>query len=54
MRCKECLYWLRDQSLPKGIGYCSAKVAISAENDVCEVFKRREPEPVAVKVYSYY
>lgn len=54
MRCKECSYWLRDLSLPKSIGFCSAKVAVSSENDVCEIFKRKESESVAVKVHSYY
>ncbi|MCS7130715.1 MAG: hypothetical protein NZ872_04770 [Archaeoglobaceae archaeon] len=53
MRCKECTYWLRDSSLPEEIGYCSAKRGISNKDDVCEVFKRKEPEPIAVKVYTY-
>ncbi|MDI9610297.1 MAG: hypothetical protein QXQ38_03045 [Archaeoglobaceae archaeon] len=53
MRCKECVYWLKDLSLPEGIGYCSAKSGISTMNDVCEIFKRKEAEPIALKVYNY-
>lgn len=53
MRCEDCKYWLRDFSLPRDIGYCSAKMGISAKDDVCEIFRRKEEEPIAVKVLYY-
>lgn len=39
--------------MPEGIGYCSAKGAIVTKDDVCEIFKRKEPEQIALKVYYY-
>lgn len=53
MKCRQCVYWLRDFSLPEGIGYCSAKGGIYSENDVCEIFRRKELPEIAVKVYYY-
>ncbi|MEM2727392.1 MAG: hypothetical protein QXV61_03940 [Archaeoglobaceae archaeon] len=53
MRCKMCSFWLRDFSLPEKLGYCSAKGAISIRDDVCEFFRRRESEQIAIRVYNY-
>ncbi|MEM0022390.1 MAG: hypothetical protein QXD49_00155 [Archaeoglobaceae archaeon] len=53
MSCKDCVYWLRDISLPRGIGHCSAKNCVSFESDVCEIFRRKESEVAVVRVLSY-
>ncbi len=53
MMCSLCRYWLRDTSFPGGVGYCYLKGAVVKASDVCELFKKREEETVAVKVISY-
>ncbi|MEM4540057.1 MAG: hypothetical protein QXP46_00975 [Archaeoglobaceae archaeon] len=53
LRCKDCLFWLRDFSLPENVGYCSAKGALCSKDEVCEMFRRRELEQVAIKVLHY-
>lgn len=53
MRCKDCVYWLRDFSLPLGVGHCYAKNCITSEKEFCEVFRRKETATVAVRVLSY-
>jgi len=53
MKCRDCSYWLRDFSMPVGLGYCYAKNCICSESDLCEVFKRRENGTVAIQVLCY-
>ncbi|MDW7990022.1 MAG: hypothetical protein RMH75_05095 [Archaeoglobaceae archaeon] len=53
MKCKECIYWLHDLSMPLRLGYCSAKNCICTDNDLCEIFKRKDVGVIAVRVPSY-
>ncbi|MET1124670.1 MAG: hypothetical protein ABWW66_05335 [Archaeoglobaceae archaeon] len=53
MSCKQCRFWLRDFSFPGDVGYCQARNAMTSASDVCEMFRRKSEEAVAVKVLHY-
>lgn len=53
MACSQCRFWLRDYTFASSVGYCSLKNAMTAASLSCELFRRRDEEPVAIRVLSY-